>query len=128
VTFTEGTATALPYADAVFERVVSSLALHHLRCEDKQRALCETWRVLRPAGALYLLDFGQPHTAFTRTVSLVLRQFEQVADNIAGLLPVLMERAGFVRVATLAQYTTVFGAVSLYRGEKPGPPLPGSGV
>ena len=48
VTFTEGSATALPYADAAFDRVVSSLAFHHLRRADKQRALAEVWRVLRP--------------------------------------------------------------------------------
>jgi ubiquinone/menaquinone biosynthesis C-methylase UbiE len=78
----------------------------------------ETWRVLRPGGILCLLDFGTPHTAYTQVVSLVLRQFEEVADNIAGMLPLIMERTGFLRVAELAQYTTALGSISLYRGYK----------
>jgi ubiquinone/menaquinone biosynthesis C-methylase UbiE len=120
VTFTEGSAIALPYADGAFDRVVSSLAFHHLRRADKLRALTEVWRVLRAGGLLCLLDFGAPHTAYTHAVSLVLRQFEEVADNIAGALPSWMEHTGFQQVSELARYTTALGAISLYRGYKGG--------
>jgi ubiquinone/menaquinone biosynthesis C-methylase UbiE len=118
VTFTEASATSLPFANRAFDRVVSSLAFHHLRRADKQWALVEVWRVLRPGGYLCLLDFGPPHVAYTQAISLVLRQFEEVADNIAGQLPPMMEGAGFLQVAEVACYTTALGTISLYRGFK----------
>lgn len=69
-------------------------------------------------GLLCLLDFGRPHTAYAYAIALVLRQFQEIADNIAGRLPRMMNGAGFVRVSELARYTTVFDTVSLYRGYK----------
>jgi hypothetical protein len=67
---------------------------------------------------LCVVDFGRPHTRYTRSVALVVRHFEQVADNIDGLLPSLTERAGFGQVEERARYTTILGTVSLYRGYK----------
>lgn len=52
----------LPYADASFDLVVSSLAIHNLPTEtEREQAVREIARVLRPAGRLALLDFR--HTA-----------------------------------------------------------------
>jgi ubiquinone/menaquinone biosynthesis C-methylase UbiE len=113
-----GSASALPYADGGFDRVVSSLAFHHLDRTARQQALAEIWRILRPGGLVCLLDFGPPHTAYGQAVALVLRRFEEVADNLAGRLPTMLAEAGFLRVAELARYTTAFGPVSLYRGYK----------
>ncbi len=118
IDFTQASALGLPYPSAHFDRVVSSLMLHHLRREQKERALAEVWRVLKPDGLLCVADFGRPHTRFTRSVALLVRHFEQVADNIDGLLPPLTERAGFDQVEERARYATVFGTVTLYRGAK----------
>lgn len=52
----------LPYADASFDVIVSSLAIHNLPTEtDRQQAVREIARVLKPGGQLALLDFR--HTA-----------------------------------------------------------------
>lgn len=52
----------LPYPDASFDAVVSSLAIHNLPTEtDREQAVREIARVLRPGGQLALLDFR--HTA-----------------------------------------------------------------
>lgn len=42
---------ALPFADESFDRVFSSCAFEHF--PDMDRALAESWRVLRPGGALF---------------------------------------------------------------------------
>ena len=118
IDFTQASALELPYPSAHFDRVVSSLMLHHLSREQKQRALSEIWRVLKPDGLLCVADFGRPHTRFTRSVALVVRHFEQVADNIDGLLPSLTEQAGFEGVEERAHYPTIFGTVTVYRGYK----------
>ncbi len=86
IRFDQGLATVLPYDDAAFDRVLSSLMLHHLTTEDKGRALREAWRVLRPGGELHVLDFGPPQNALAWLISLVFRRLELTADNIAGRL------------------------------------------
>jgi ubiquinone/menaquinone biosynthesis C-methylase UbiE len=118
VALTQGTAVALPYADETFDRVVSSLVLHHLTTAAKRRALSEAYRVLCPGGGISIADFGRPHNAYAFVVSLVVRQFEEAAANIAGALPALLRAAGFEPVRETERYTTLFGTVTLYEGHK----------
>lgn len=61
ITLHKGMAFNLPYLDNSFDRVVSSLVLHHLTAENKQRTLKEVLRVLRPDGELHIADFVRPH-------------------------------------------------------------------
>jgi len=56
----------LPYLDQSFDRIVSSLVIHHLDGESKQRAFRECWRVLAPGGRLHIVDFGVQRTALMR--------------------------------------------------------------
>ena len=118
IRFDQGLATALPYDDAAFDRVLSSLMLHHLTTVDKVRALCEAWRVLRPDGELHILDFGPPQNALAWLISQVFRRMERTADNIAGRLPAMFRQAGFTAIAQTAQQMTILGTLTLYRGRK----------
>jgi len=121
ITLDHGMAFQLPYPESSFDRVVSSLVFHHLARDDKQRTFNEVFRVLRPGGELHIVDFGKPHHAFAHFISLVARRLERAADNIDGLLPEMMRRAGFARVDEPARFTTVVGTLSLYKGQKPKP-------
>lgn len=48
----------LPYADASFDVIVSSLAIHNLPTEtEREQAVREIARVLKPGGRVALLDF-----------------------------------------------------------------------
>jgi len=59
LTFVRGIAEHLPFADAVFDRVLCLWALNH--SADPQRALREMCRVLKPSGTLFLvLEDGEP--------------------------------------------------------------------
>ena len=60
VRFDQGFADALPYPDASFDRVFSSMMFHHLEAADKEKMLREARRVLRPGGSLHLMDFAGP--------------------------------------------------------------------
>jgi arsenite methyltransferase len=52
-----GDMRALPYPDASFDLVVSSLAIHNIRGdEERRRAVAEAYRVLKPAGRLVIAD------------------------------------------------------------------------
>ena len=54
----QGLASSLPYPDSAFDRIVTSLVIHHLTPDDKRRAFKEMYRVLKPHGELHVLDFG----------------------------------------------------------------------
>lgn len=118
IRFDQVLATALPYADGVFDRVLSSLMLHHLTTDDKQAAIAEAWRVLSAGGELHVLDFGPPQNALAWLISQVFRRLERTADNIAGRLPEMARQAGFTAVAQTEQHLTIVGTLALYRGLK----------
>jgi ubiquinone/menaquinone biosynthesis C-methylase UbiE len=115
-----GFATKLPYDDASFDRVFSSLMLHHLTLEEKRLAFAEVRRVLRPDGELHILDFGKPHNLPAYLISLVIRLGEHAADNIKGLLPGLLAETGFVAVKETERRMTVFGTLSLFEARREG--------
>lgn len=67
VALDHGFAQELPYPDATFDRVFSSLMLHHLDPAAKDALLGEVRRVLRPDGALVLADFDSDSDSDSET-------------------------------------------------------------
>jgi arsenite methyltransferase len=52
-----GDMRALPYPDASFDLVVSSLAIHNIPSKaDRKRAIVEAFRVVKPAGRIVIAD------------------------------------------------------------------------
>ena len=57
VSFEEARAQALPFPDATFDVVLSTVMLHHMRRATREEAVREMRRVLRPGGRLLVVDF-----------------------------------------------------------------------
>ncbi|OGS41540.1 MAG: hypothetical protein A3K67_00245 [Euryarchaeota archaeon RBG_16_62_10] len=112
-------ASHLPYAGRTFDGIASSLVFHHLTRGDRARALSEAFRVLRPGGKIIVADFGVPRGLLMRAISKAAGLLEDTRDNLAGLIPQMMARAGFVNVEESAVFGTPFGSLSIYRGERP---------
>jgi len=71
----------LPFPDSSFDRVVSSLALHHVPDEVKEQVLQEARRVLRPGGTLLLADFD---TALSKLIPRKRRSRQPLARWLEG--------------------------------------------
>jgi ubiquinone/menaquinone biosynthesis C-methylase UbiE len=119
ITFDHGNAAALPYPDASFDRVLSSLVFSLLSSDVKRDAVHESYRVLRGGGALLIADFGPPHTWWGRRVAPLMRRWEPLHDHLEGRLPEMFREAGLEYVETLARFATVFGTLSILVGRKP---------
>jgi cyclopropane fatty-acyl-phospholipid synthase-like methyltransferase len=121
ITLDEAMGFDLPYPTGTFDRVVSSLMFHHLTRTNKIATLREINRVLRTDGELHIADFGQPHNLLMRAASFpwqVFDGFKTTSDKMNGLLPKLIQDAGFVEVHKSADYMTLFGTLSLYSAQK----------
>ena len=121
VPFLRGLSFALPFATGVFDRVVSSLFLHHLTTADKLRTLTEVVRVLRPGGHFHLADWTRGSDPMMRALSISIRLLdgtETTRANFAGDLPALLTRAGLQEVRERASLRTVYGTLGLFSAEK----------
>jgi ubiquinone/menaquinone biosynthesis C-methylase UbiE len=110
-----GMAHALPFEEASFDRVLTSLFFHHLPRDVKERCAAEVARVLKPGGELHLADWG-PGDPLMRLAFLstqLLDGFERTSDNVAGRLPEILSGAGLRDVRERHRLRTVSGAMVL---------------
>jgi SAM-dependent methyltransferase len=83
MTFQEGDAESLPFADASFDAVVIGFGLHHF--PSPGRAIAEARRVLRPGGRLGFTTWAPPEDHVTHQIVLgAVRE----AGNAGAALPV----------------------------------------
>lgn len=122
VALAQGLSDQLPYPDASFDRVFTSLLLHHLTTDTKIRTLAEIRRVLRPGGQVHVADWGRAQDVVMRGAFLLVQLldgFGTTTDNVQGRLPAMLRDAGLVEVRETERLRTMFGTLSLYRGERP---------
>ncbi len=113
-----GFATALPYPDASFDRVLSAFMLHHLEPAEKLPMLREVRRVLRPGGRLHLLDFGGTHH---RPAGLLARRTHAsplIQDQMGDRIPALLRDAGFTDPVETGQQSIRAGQCAVFRAQR----------
>ena len=117
--FEVAAAEDLPFADETFDAAVSSLFFHHVPLDLKEKALSEAYRVLVPGGRLVIADMHKPTTWMGALVSHISRWFflqPQIGENIRGVLPQLIEKAGFQPPKHVSTY---FGYIATFTSRKP---------
>src|SRR5216684_1223379 len=96
VTFREGNATELPFADAAFDAVVTRLSVHHF--DRPSRVMSEIFRVLRPGGSLVIADVISSEVAAEAELQNaieILRDPSHVRMLPGSELAALVRGAGF---------------------------------
>ena len=114
IRFDRGFADALPYPDQAFDRVFSSMMLHHVPRAEKDGVLTEARRVLKPGGRLELLDFAGGTHSF---LAHVLHGHTASEAANARLLD-RMQQAGFATFRRIATRSTPFGALAYYQARR----------
>ena len=117
VKFDVGFTNKLPYPDASFDRILSSIMIHHLKTPDKETTAREVFRVLKPGGQLHIIDFGKPYTWYGKLLGPFLHGFEEANDNIDGRLSEIFGAPG-LRTKVLGNFWTFFGDLAFLKGEK----------
>jgi ubiquinone/menaquinone biosynthesis C-methylase UbiE len=115
--------TAFP--DARFDAVVSTLVFSELSDAEREYALAESWRILRPGGQILIADevlppsfLGRLATFFFRLPFAVLAfVLTQNTTHRVARLGEGIEQAGF-RLATVQRYLA--GTLQLFIAEKQG--------
>ncbi|RED76009.1 class I SAM-dependent methyltransferase [Cohnella phaseoli] len=121
IMFHQGMSFELPYPDHSFDRVVTSLMFHHLTFENKLRTLNEAFRILKPQGELHIADWGKAQNWLMRIAFLsiqILDGFKTTSDNVNGLIPQVIDKAGFVETKETDRFMTLYGTLSLYKAKK----------
>jgi ubiquinone/menaquinone biosynthesis C-methylase UbiE len=119
----QASATAPPFRPGSFDRILSTLVLHHLTLPEKRAVFAAVRMLLRPGGELHVADFGRPHNALMRLAANVVCRFdgaERLEANLRGELPALAADAGLVGVAETGRRMTPFGTLSFLRASAPG--------
>lgn len=115
--FDVGFTDKLPYPDASFDRVMSSIMIHHLKTPEKEATAREVFRVLKPGGELHIIDFGKPVTWYGKLLSPFLHGFEEANDNIEGKLPEMFGAPG-LKTKITGHFYTFFGDLAFLSGRK----------
>lgn len=127
VMFIHADATALPFADHGFDRVVLSFALHEKAASTGRAMLAEARRVLRPDGRLLVVDYRPARTGLGPVAKYAVGLVERMAgkDHFAryreymrgGGSRAFLERTGFSPDLTA---TFLYGCAGLYEaGARP---------
>jgi len=115
--FDIGFTNKLPYPDASFDRILSSIMIHHLKTPDKVITAQEIYRVLKPGGQLHIIDFGRPYTWYGKILGPFLHKFEEANDNIEGKLPEIFGAPG-LKTEIVGHFWTFFGDLAFLQGVK----------
>jgi len=107
--FRVGVIEDLPFQENSFERVLSSLMLHHLPPDVKLMGLAEVRRVLKPEGRLLLVDIDRPVSKLWWIVAWPLKLWSHTIDQVRGNIGTFLQQAGFSDIKRVGGWIKILG-------------------
>ena len=117
IDFEQGYAEELPFANAYFDQVWSSMMFHHLDAEVKRKMLAEVRRVLAPGGSIHLLDFSGGKSPGDGLLSRLLHPHQHANEHAS--ISALMDEAGLRDASRVDSRRMLFGSVGHHRATAP---------
>ncbi len=98
-----GNAERLEFQNEMFDWVLSSLTFHHLPMLLKQKAIEESYRVLKHGGRILIVDYGPPSNLLARLYgNFIWSEHAFTQENFDGELYRILTRTKFrVETATV---------------------------
>jgi len=119
IRFERAYAQELPFADGEFDRVLSSMMLHHLADDVKAGAAAEIYRVLRPGGTLHIVDIGGHTTGHDGLAARWMKDNPHATGNLGDAIPRLLRTAGFDCTEVGTRRNRFIGRLTFYRATRP---------
>ena len=119
IRFERGYAQRLPYSDGEFDRVLSSMMLHHLDSDAKTAAAAEVFRVLRPGGRLHVVDMGGNMTAHDGLSARLTLRSPLAVGNLGDAIPRVLRSVGFDCAEVDTHVQRFVGRLTYYRATRP---------
>ena len=110
IDFRVGVIEALPFPDSSIDVVTSSLMMHHLPQELKERGLVEIYRVLKPGGRLLIADFMRPTGSFLNHLLIAFTRHQRLQAGIEDLQK-MIKGAGFSKSIKLEEQVLIIGFI-----------------
>jgi demethylmenaquinone methyltransferase/2-methoxy-6-polyprenyl-1,4-benzoquinol methylase/phosphoethanolamine N-methyltransferase len=102
IDFRIGVIEALPYPDATFDVVTSSLMMHHLPDNLKVSGLAEIYRVLKPGGRLLIADMLSPKSSTHQRLLATMFMHRSLETGLEDMQDTL-KGAGIQKITLLKQ-------------------------
>ena len=102
---------------AAADAITSSLMFHQVPLAEKRAGLAAMHAALRPGGRLLVADYGKQSGLMRLLFRLTIQRLDGVEDtqpNADGVLPGLMEEAGFAAVQEARHFPTATGTITLF--------------
>jgi len=112
VDFQVGLIEAIPFPDATFDLVTSSLMLHHLPDDLKRKGFAEIRRVLKPGGRFLAMDFAAHSHSFLGHLLSVFGHSR--GENMVDKLTPMLAEAGFGDVEAIPTPHKNFAFIRAY--------------
>jgi ubiquinone/menaquinone biosynthesis C-methylase UbiE len=113
----EGMIFKLPYSDNSFDRVFTTLALHHLKIPERESAIKEMFRILAPKGEILVADFGGAGSKGHALTGL-FKKIHHGSDGSAKTMEETLREAGFTAINNFGNFKTLFGNIYCLRASK----------
>ena len=114
--FDVGLIEKIDFPDATFDIAISRLVIHHLPNDLKRQGFAEIFRVLKPGGRLFMVDFKPPSSPILKHLAIAAVGHRMMTELRVWEVPQLLANTGFGEVASGPTRSVLLAFVS---GRKP---------